>query len=123
MSHKEIQELIHPYVDGELDVVNAREVEQHLSACDECRTLQERVRALSNALTQSAPAYRAPARLRKDVRSALRREAKPAVTNFLMLLSTGTACALFVFAFVFLTARTPSKAHILSISHRQTSTR
>ena len=47
MSHHEIEELIHPYVDGELDIVAAREVEQHLRTCAECRGLELSVRALS----------------------------------------------------------------------------
>ena len=99
MNHQEIQEGIHPYVDGELDVVNAREVELHLSACKECRGLEQRIRALSGALTASAPAYRAPAALRKNVRAALRREAKPARQNWWLVFATGAACALLLLVF------------------------
>ena len=65
MNHEELEELIHPYVDGELDIVSAREVQQHLGECEPCRAHERRVRALSGALRESAPAYRAPSRLRK----------------------------------------------------------
>ena len=99
MSHQETQERIHPYVDGELDIVNAREVELHLSACEECRRLEQRIRALSGALAASAPAYRAPAGLRKNVLAALRREAKPARQNWWLVFATGAACALLLLVF------------------------
>jgi anti-sigma factor RsiW len=99
MNHQEIQERIHPYVDGELDIVNAREVELHLGACEECRGLEQRIRAVSDALTRSAPAYRAPAGLRKNVRVALRREAKPARQNWWLIFATGAACALLLLVF------------------------
>ena len=93
MTHDELQDLIHPYVDRELDLVNTREVEKHLGECEECRALETRVRTLSGALRQTAPAYRAPKRLRKNLRSALRREAKPQPTRFWIPLTVG-ACAL-----------------------------
>jgi anti-sigma factor RsiW len=99
MSHREIQERIHPYVDGELDAVNAREVELHLSACEECRGLEQRVRGLSDALKASAPAYRAPSALRRNVRSALRREAKPTRPIWWWIFATGAACALILITF------------------------
>jgi anti-sigma factor RsiW len=101
MNHEEIQELIHSYVDGQLDVVDAREVEQHLSACEKCRVLKERLRAFSAAIARSAPAYRAPASLRKKVRATLRHEAKAAGWNSWMLLAAGAACALLLVVFIF----------------------
>ncbi len=95
MTHEEIRELIHPYVDSELDVVNAREVEQHVATCDDCRRLEQRVRSLRGALRGSVPAYRAPARLRKNVRRALKEEARRERPFFSpWLLATGAAFAL-----------------------------
>jgi len=103
MTHEEISELIHPYADGELDVVNAREVEQHLTACDDCRRLEQRVRLLRTALRNNAPAERAPARLRKNVRRALKREAKPEREFFSpwLVLTTGAAFTLLLLSFAF----------------------
>lgn len=99
MSHQEIQERIDPYVDGELNVTDAREVELHLRGCEECRGVEQRIRALSDALARGAPAYRAPAALRKNVRAALRREAKPERQNWWLVFATGAACALLLLAF------------------------
>jgi anti-sigma factor RsiW len=99
MSHQEIQERIHPYVDGELDVTNAREIELHLRACEECRGIERRIRALSDGLRTSAPAYHAPTSLRKNVRAALRREEKPARLSLWMPFAIGAACALLLLVF------------------------
>ena len=103
MTHEEIRALIHPYVDGELDVANGREIEQHLDGCDDCRLLEQRARALRTALRKSLPSYSAPTTLKRSVRTALRREARP-VHPFLSpwaLFATGAACALLILAFAF----------------------
>lgn len=103
MTHEEIRELIHPYVDGELDVANGREIEQHLGGCDDCRRLEQRVRALRTVLRKSLPSYSVPATLKRSVRTALRREARPG-HPFLSpwaLFASGAACALLILTFVF----------------------
>src|SRR5437762_2653918 len=81
----------------------ARKIEQHLRACDECRRIEEQIRALRHALNNDAPAYRAPARLRRNIRAALRREAKATERNFSpwFVFATGAAFALILFVFVF----------------------
>lgn len=103
MNHDEIRELLHAYSDGELDLINAREVEQHLRSCGECRAMEEQIRALHVALTNNSPAYRAPARLRRNVRAALRREAKGDGRSLSpwLILATAAACAIFVLGLVF----------------------
>jgi anti-sigma factor RsiW len=73
--HENIRELLHAYVDGELDLANARATERHLQSCVDCHASERAIRELRAALTD-ATAYRAPAHLRKNVRAALRREAK-----------------------------------------------
>jgi anti-sigma factor RsiW len=78
MNHEQVTELIHPYVDGELDVSNLRLVEEHLQSCEACRSAEVRLRAFREALRSRAPAYRAPARLRKNIRTAVRREERAA---------------------------------------------
>jgi anti-sigma factor RsiW len=113
MSHEEIRDLIHPYTDGELDLVNAREVERHLSGCEECRRLERGIRSLRDALTKSSPAYRAPAHLRKKLKAALRREAGSAPELFSpwLVFLAGAASALLIFSFVFFqTTRAPHNA-------------
>ena len=74
--HENIRELLHAYVDGELDLANTRETERHFQRCSDCRVTERAIRELRSALTSDAPAYRAPAHLRRNVRAALRREAK-----------------------------------------------
>jgi anti-sigma factor RsiW len=74
--HENIRELLHAYVDGELDFANARETELHLRSCADCRGTEKAIRELRSALTTETITYRAPAHLRKNLRAALRREAK-----------------------------------------------
>jgi anti-sigma factor RsiW len=82
MTHDELQELIHPYADGELDIVSARELEKHLGECVECRTLEQQVRTLSAALQQSGARHRAPGGLRRRVRRAFRQESRTTGAGF-----------------------------------------
>lgn len=103
MNHDDIRELLHAYADGELDLVNAREIEQHLPSCDECRRIEEQTRALRDALNNDAPAYRTPAQLRRNIRAALRRESKADEKSFSpwLVFATGACFAGILFAFVF----------------------
>ena len=59
--HENIRELLHAYVDGELDLANTRETERHLQSCADCRGTEKAIRELRSTLTSDAPAYRAPA--------------------------------------------------------------
>ena len=109
MNHDDILELLHANADGELDLVNAREVEQHLRGCDACRRAEEQILALRKALTNDAPSYRAPARLRRNIRAALRREARTEQTRFSFwpILATGAAFAALILGLaLFQTTRT-----------------
>jgi anti-sigma factor RsiW len=99
--HENIRELVHAYVDGELDLANARETERHLHSCADCRGTERSIRELRSALTTEAATYRAPAHLRRNVRAALRREAKSSrqtVSPWLMF-ATGAAFAALIVGF------------------------
>ena len=99
--HETIHELLHAYVDGELDLANTRETERHLQSCADCRGTEKAIRELRHALTSEATAYRAPAHLRRNVRAALRREAKSTrqtLSPWLMF-ATGAAFAALIFGF------------------------
>lgn len=99
--HENIRELLHAYVDGELDLANARETERHLQSCADCRGTERAIRDLREALISDATAHRAPARLRRNVRAALRREAKSSrqtLSPWLMF-ATGTAFAAVILGF------------------------
>ena len=93
--HENICELLHAYVDGELDLANARETQRHLESCADCRGTERAIRELRSVLTSDAPRYRAPAHLRKSVRAALRREAKSSRQTFSpwLMFASGAALA------------------------------
>jgi anti-sigma factor RsiW len=74
MDHEQTRELLHPYVDGELDLPTARETEKHLRDCPDCRGVERAIRGLREAVTSGRFAYRAPSHLRRNIRAALRRE-------------------------------------------------
>jgi anti-sigma factor RsiW len=109
IDHDQIPEFLHAYVDGELDLVTSQEIERHLRGCGDCRRVEQQIRALREALTSDAPAYRAPAHLRRNVRAALRREPKESGRGISwpwLVFATGTVCAvLFLAAALFQTTR------------------
>ena len=69
-------ELTHRYVpgylDGELDLIRAIEMEAHLKECPACAQELESLKALRAALQRSSLAYAAPAVLRERIASSLR---------------------------------------------------
>ncbi|MDB5309016.1 MAG: anti-sigma factor [Gemmataceae bacterium] len=74
MDCRDVQNLLHPYSDGELDLVRHLQIEHHLAECAACAEHQLGLRRLREALA-SAPLYHhAPdalrARLAADLRSA-----------------------------------------------------
>jgi anti-sigma factor RsiW len=100
--HENIRELLHAYVDGELDLANARETERHLQSCADCRETEGAIHELRSVLTSDATAYRAPAHLRRNVRTALRRETKSTrqtLSPWLMF-AAGAAFAAIILGFV-----------------------
>jgi anti-sigma factor RsiW len=100
--HENIRELLHAYVDGELDLANARETERHLRSCADCRGTEKAIRELRSALSSDAIAYRAPAHLRRNVRAALEREAKSTgqIRSPWLMFTTGAAFAAVILGFV-----------------------
>jgi anti-sigma factor RsiW len=106
IDHDRMQQLLHAYVDGEIDLISGQEVEEHLRSCEDCRRVEEQIRAVRDALTSDAPAYRAPARLRRNVRAALRREAKESQVSWPWLVFA-TGAVLFLAAALFQNTRAP----------------
>ena len=72
MNCQDVQNLIHAYLDGELDVVKSLEIEQHLQDCPTCSHAYRNHQALRTAIGDNALYYRAPASLQKRVQSAVR---------------------------------------------------
>jgi anti-sigma factor RsiW len=71
---QETRNLIHPYFDGELDLVKSLEIEAHLNDCQSCRQAFNELRSLHSALSDNALRFEPPAALRNRVRSAVRKE-------------------------------------------------
>ena len=73
MDCDETQDLLHGYLDDELDVVSSRALTQHLQACPACTQAYEAQRTLRTALRTSALYFTPPPSLHKQVQAAVRR--------------------------------------------------
>ncbi|HKV56098.1 MAG TPA: anti-sigma factor [Candidatus Binataceae bacterium] len=71
MTCEDARQLLHPYVDGELDLVRSLEVEAHLGDCAACRLEQAAIGALRTALHEGGLYHQAPTRLERRVRAAV----------------------------------------------------
>ena len=76
MSCQKAYELINPYVDGELDLVQTVEVEQHLDQCEACNVRYRNQLSLSSNLRDSSLYFHAPTHLRKRIKLSLQEELK-----------------------------------------------
>lgn len=76
MNCKESQEIIHGYVDGELDGVHNRAVEQHLHECAACARSLKGQQSLRKVMAGGSLYFEAPKGLEKRVRSAVRQASK-----------------------------------------------
>ena len=71
---QEAHRLIHPYLDGELDLVRSLEIEAHLKDCQTCTQAYNELRSLHSAVSDTTLRFEPPAALRNRVRSAVRDE-------------------------------------------------
>jgi len=76
LSCQRAQELIHGYVDGELDLVRSLEVESHIHECEICAQAYRSQTTLRSSLKSDSLYYPAPEKLKKRIHSSLRKEAK-----------------------------------------------
>lgn len=81
MNCKDLEALLDPYLDGELDAAQRGGVEQHLEGCAACRRRLEDLRALHEALQSADLRFQASdtlkQRLRGELAKAAAREARP----------------------------------------------
>ncbi|HTJ00106.1 MAG TPA: anti-sigma factor [Dongiaceae bacterium] len=104
MNCTESRELLHAYVDGELDLVRALEVEKHLESCPACAAQVKSWRELRAVLQTGDLHFSAPPALRQDVRQFVREmnpgkarpTAGPVIWLWKFLALGATALALFV---------------------------
>jgi anti-sigma factor RsiW len=73
--------LLHPYLDGELDVVQSLEIVEHLSHCDPCDQSRAQIQGLSKVLGQAELRFTAPAALKERVQAALIPSERPKVAS------------------------------------------
>ena len=74
-------ELIHGYLDGELDLARSLEVEQHMRECEICARAFRNQTMLRSSLKEASLYYGAPEKLKKRIQSSLRQEAKSEVSK------------------------------------------
>ena len=66
------QNLLHAYLDGELDLVRSLELEHHLAECPACAARHEAQRSLREGVRAAGLYHRAPAALRERLDSSSR---------------------------------------------------
>lgn len=76
MDCRDVQHLMHGYVDGELDLISNLEIDQHLQACPTCAAIRGNLSEMQKALHADALYFKAPAHLSARVRSSLHKAQK-----------------------------------------------
>lgn len=72
MNCNDAQNLIHGYLDGEMDLGRSLEIEGHLQGCPVCARVYESHKALQSGIRNSSLYFKPSAKLRKRIRAALR---------------------------------------------------
>ena len=115
MNCEEFRRLMNAYADDELDLLGSAEAEQHLPTCRVCASAYENLLTLKKSV--SAAAFTAPAGLREQLSSALRRtQPSPRFAvrrEFRPWLLTGLAIAASVLLGFFLGQNFRSSTHTL----------
>jgi anti-sigma factor RsiW len=70
MNCQDVDILLHPYADGELDLVPSLQIEQHLNKCADCAQQVSDLRQLGIALSSLSLYHSAPASVRERVQNA-----------------------------------------------------
>src|SRR6266513_1957981 len=74
MRCEEAIKLIDGYLDGQLDPITNKTIEQHLRECHNCNQAYQTHASLIRAIGNATPYYKAPAGLRERIQSSLREE-------------------------------------------------
>ena len=73
MNSKHVQAVLQGYVDGELDLINSLEIEEHLRTCEDCSQKYKELTALHSAISNASLYVAAPAYLERKIRSSVRK--------------------------------------------------
>jgi anti-sigma factor RsiW len=77
LSCEQTRDLLHGYLDGEVDLVKSLEIEKHLKDCDACNESYKGIRSLQTAVANQALRFEPTANFERRLRSALHGEAEP----------------------------------------------
>jgi anti-sigma factor RsiW len=80
MTCNEARQLLHAYIDDELDLATALQIELHLPGCPKCQKELEAARAARRAVAQPAVYYPASSELRDLLKRAIRSEIRETET-------------------------------------------
>lgn len=119
MTCQEAQNLIHPYVDGELDLVRTLEIEAHLGDCQTCARAYNELRSLHSAVSDAALRFEPSAALQNRLRAALRVESEATKRGSLLswrwLIPAASFAVLVIVAMVLLALlRQPSPSDLIA---------
>jgi anti-sigma factor RsiW len=93
LSCQQTPELLHGYLDGELDLVKSLEIEKHLAQCQACTQNYEGLRSLQSRLSDNALRFEPPAGLEKRLRSSLRKEKESPIVRWRWLVAATSLVA------------------------------
>ena len=71
MNCQELREVIHPYLDRELDLARSLQIDQHLKECGACARACQQQQGLRSLITEAPLYFEAPRHLKKSLRSAV----------------------------------------------------
>jgi anti-sigma factor RsiW len=80
MTCQQTQDLLHGYIDGELDLLRNVEIERHFDECQSCALARRQQLALRSLIQDKAPYFGAPDLLTKRIQNAVRGTDKERVT-------------------------------------------
>lgn len=100
MKCQECEELLHPYLDGEMDAAQRAAVDEHLKSCDDCRLSLEHLQMLKRALQMPELRYTASDVLRHKIKTKLREADARARRPAFPRLGAAAAAALIAVALV-----------------------
>jgi anti-sigma factor RsiW len=101
MNHKNVQLLVDGYISGELDLVNAVEIEEHLQNCPICSQYYKEHKALHSAIENASLFTPAPKGLEKRIRISIRKESNVPQFSFIFQWRWLAASLAFILILIF----------------------
>jgi anti-sigma factor RsiW len=120
MTCQQTQDLLHGYIDGELDVLTNVELERHFDQCETCAVARQKQLELRSFIKDHAPCFQAPdlltKRLQKDFGNAKQPEPKQVAASlrwFAIAASVAILALSGLLIWMILSNRSPSDANDL----------